>query len=310
MPAFFSHYRFGFHSYRELQMSFVKEAIVKHPHAFVLGCQGPDLFFYHIGNYNGNERDFAGRLHEENTATFLNSLFEKAYMRNDNNSERTQIEIAYATGFLAHYCLDSKAHPYIYSMVGTTKGNYYTGKHFALESDIDLRLLRKLDNSRPSDYDVENIVKLSKSEREVVAVLLSYAVTRSLYGAHLSVEKSKFILKEIEMAMALMKDKSGNKGKYAKIIEKKFLGYYLGSSLLYNDLSSGIKDCCNEEHMVWLNPFTDFLSTKSFFDLFDEAKEEYLFMLNMLVKVFEKERSYAEFSRLIGNRSYKTGLEL
>jgi len=310
MPAFFSHYRFGFYSYKELEISFVKEAIVKYPHAFVLGCQGPDLFFYHLGNYSGNERDFAGRLHEENTSTFLNSLFEKAYLRNANNSERSHIEIAYAAGFLAHYCLDVKVHPYVYSMVGITKGKFYTGKHFQFESDMDLRLLEKLDNSKPSDYDAAKIVALSQKERDVISVLLSYAVTKSLYGSHLSAEKCKIILKEIELAMMIMKDKSGKKGKYGEILEKKFLGYNLGTPLLYNDLCAGIRDCCNEEHVVWLNPFTDHLSTKSYFDLFDEAKDEYLFMLNMLVKVFERERDYSEFGRLIGNRSYKTGLEL
>lgn len=310
MPAFFSHYRFGFYSYKELETSFLKAAVVKHPHVFVLGCMGPDLFFYHLGNYTGNEKNFAKRLHEENTGEFLNYMFKKFLTASDKKSDKSQIELAYAVGFLAHYCLDTKAHPYVYSIVGTEKGKFYTGKHFQLESDIDLRVLEKFDNAKPSDYNISQIVSLMPKEREIVAHLLSNAVTKTLYGAHLSVEKSKIILKEIEAAMKIMQDKSGNKGKYAEFLENKILGYHFASPLLYNDLCAQIKNCCNEDHTVWLNPFTNHLTTQSFFDLFNEAKEEYVYMLKLFVNVVEKKKSYSEFTGLIGNRSYITGIAL
>lgn len=309
MPAFFSHYRFGFYCYKNLKNSFIKEAIARYPHAFVLGTQGPDLFFYHIGNYTGNEKNFAGRLHEENTGKFLNCLLKKAYLRNNNINTKSWIEIAYAAGFLAHYYLDCKTHPYVYSFVGTEKNNRVLGKHFELESDIDLRLLEKMDGKKPSDYNVSDMVTLSAIEREVISNQLSYAVTNCLYGSHLSAEVCKVIFREITIALRLMSDKNGAKGKYCELLETKIMGYHMATPLLYNDKCHDINDCCNENHTVWLNPFTNHLSTNSFFDLFDEAKMEYNMMINELVLVFERKKQYSELEKIIGNRSYKSGLE-
>lgn len=310
MPAFLSHYRFGFHCYKNLPVNFLKEAILAHPHVFVLGCQGPDLFFYHIGNYNGSEKNFSGRLHDENTGKFLLLLLEKAYLRNNNGCVESQIELAYAAGFLAHYYLDCKIHPYVYSFVGTNKSRMTLGKHFEFESDIDLRLLEKLDGKKPSDYNVQNIVKLSAMEKNVLSKQLSYAVTKALYGAHLSAEKCKFIFREIEAAMKLMYDNSGIKGKYCELFELKFIGYRLGSPLLFNDKCLNVKDCCNEKHMVWLNPFDNKLSDKSFFDLLFEAKDEYVSMIEVLVNVFSRREKISVLEKTIGNRSYKSGLEI
>lgn len=47
-------------------------------------------------------------------------------------------------GFLAHYCLDCNVHPYVYSIAGSDDDKLCTGRHFALESDIDLQVLKKV----------------------------------------------------------------------------------------------------------------------------------------------------------------------
>ena len=49
MPAFFSHYRFGLYGYKKMSGNYIKKSVKNHPHVFALGCQGPDLFFYHLG---------------------------------------------------------------------------------------------------------------------------------------------------------------------------------------------------------------------------------------------------------------------
>ena len=46
MPGFTTHYLFGLNSFRELEEPDLVSCIRKFPHAFCMGLQGPDIFFY------------------------------------------------------------------------------------------------------------------------------------------------------------------------------------------------------------------------------------------------------------------------
>lgn len=78
MPAFFSHYSFGLYGYKKMSGNYIKKSVKNHPHVFALGCQGPDLFFYHLGSYSSKDNNYGSRLHEENTGMFLRLLAKKA----------------------------------------------------------------------------------------------------------------------------------------------------------------------------------------------------------------------------------------
>lgn len=319
MPAFFSHYRFGLYGYKKMSGNYIKKSVKNHPHVFALGCQGPDLFFYHLGSYSSKDNNYGSRLHEENTGMFLRLLAKKAldaWKISESETENTQrkvvsqIQTAYAAGFLAHYCLDCNVHPYVYSIAGSDDDKLCTGRHFALESDIDLQVLKKFDNKRPSDYDASFIVSLNKTETQYVAEQLSYCATRALRGVHLSVYQCEAILKEIEIVLKVMKDSRGYKGTLGKNIEKKMYGFQFATPLLYNDLFCGNNDACNDQHQIWLNPFTQKLSDKSFYDLYDEAMTQYLDIVSDFSMAFIDEEYRERMFFAIGNRSYKTGMEI
>ena len=48
MPGFTTHYLFGLNSFRELEEPDLVSCIRKFPHAFCMGLQGPDIFFYYL----------------------------------------------------------------------------------------------------------------------------------------------------------------------------------------------------------------------------------------------------------------------
>lgn len=51
MPGFTTHYLFGLNSFRELEEPDLVSCIRKFPHAFCMGLQGPDIFFYYLPSY-------------------------------------------------------------------------------------------------------------------------------------------------------------------------------------------------------------------------------------------------------------------
>lgn len=308
MPAFFCHYRFGYHAFRDMTAGAVRDSIRRHPHVFALGCQGPDLFFYNLASYSGEGMNYGNRLHEENTGLFLRMLAETS-LRMDAGEER-ETAIAYTAGFLAHYCLDCNAHPFVYGMVGDHEGAYFTGRHFEFEADMDIRFLDQVDGRKPSDYDAAQIATLSRRERRVVAVQLARGVTRCLKGVHLTTSQCEKRLVEVVVLLRLMRDRSGWKGRTVGAVEKQLMGHQLMAPLFYNDLEHGSKDVCNESRQLWYNPFSDRLEDASFFDLMERAREEYLKIIAMYEDYLGGETGLGELAATIGNRSYKTGMDI
>lgn len=48
MPGFVTHYFFGLSCYRHIPSEELKHAIRSNRTAYLLGLQGPDIFFYHL----------------------------------------------------------------------------------------------------------------------------------------------------------------------------------------------------------------------------------------------------------------------
>ena len=51
MPGFATHYLFGVDAYKELTSRKISVHIARHHHAYALGLQGPDIFFYYLPSY-------------------------------------------------------------------------------------------------------------------------------------------------------------------------------------------------------------------------------------------------------------------
>ena len=109
MPGFTTHYLFGLNSFRELEEPDLVSCIRKFPHAFCMGLQGPDIFFYYLPSYVLEGHNIGALAHVRETSAFFQGLIES---RNQFSS-RTDLNIAeaYLIGFLGHYTLDTICHP-------------------------------------------------------------------------------------------------------------------------------------------------------------------------------------------------------
>jgi len=139
--------------------------------AYLFGSQGPDPL-YMLGIFplrlKSRPLPYGSMLHTARTGLFLVRLCALA-------KEKSEIEKAYAMGFLTHYALDSTVHPYVNTHSLDANGNYQSALHVRLENNWDALYSNRIGLSKTPDAQFEAVVN-AKPCWEVVAALLSNAM--------------------------------------------------------------------------------------------------------------------------------------
>lgn len=315
MPGFTTHYLFGQQSYQRLRPCGLKQTIQKYHTVFSLGLQGPDIFFYDILSFLSAKSNPGSIAHTADTKEFLQHLLEspKIFLQ----KKERDIAHAYILGFIGHYLLDTKCHPYVYAMTGygkRTKG--YIGRHICLEADIDTVLLWRCQRRLPSEFHQNETISLSKEQRTVVSAVLHYAFSKTYPGLKVTNRRIAQAIYAMRLSTKLLYDPSGLKKKLIRRIERIFPGYPLLSPLVPSDPPTAYKDPCNQRHRPWSNPWKSALkSTASFYELFETAQEEYVFTLNEIARFLSRKRSAKSEEKAeslllaaLGNLCYHSGL--
>lgn len=158
MPAFYAHERFGRLVLQQLG-GVPAEAAKHYASYFRIGLQGPDFLFYYKPWRLGNRVAAYGiRLHEQSARPFFVHAQQVA-----GAAGRGSAAYAYLLGFVCHYVLDSRCHPYVNAAMQVTGAG-----HLEIEEEFDKALLRK-DGEDPlrwpiADYipaDAETAAKVS-----------------------------------------------------------------------------------------------------------------------------------------------------
>jgi hypothetical protein len=107
-------------------------------HLYHLGCQGPDMLFYH--NFWPWQRDkkmtkLGSAMHSTQCGPFLMELMESVHGHRIDDPE-----VVYVLGFLMHHVLDRNMHPYVFYRSGFRKWDH---QHFEVAMDT-LIVRRKL----------------------------------------------------------------------------------------------------------------------------------------------------------------------
>ncbi len=157
MPDFWTHIISGQKVIKELEDDKLRNILRKEMNYFNFGCQGPDFLFFN--NFLPWEEESSGLkaaevLHQQITKEMLKELI--IYVKNifDNDSINEEIKkrmLAYTAGFLLHYSLDMKVHPFVYGHDG--EGD----RHKRIEMSLDIYIVKKewdtgADFLKPTDY--------------------------------------------------------------------------------------------------------------------------------------------------------------
>jgi len=272
-----------------------------------LGAQGPDPLYYNFFSKEHPEyRKYADLMHRKDTDKFFINMVE--YVK-DNLEKDTY---SFLVGFICHYCLDVKIHPYVYYNVGyfdknDSKTFPNRGLHLKFERSIDALLIEK-------DLGIKhNRFKLIKKHYPLNTApfstmkVMDYVIKETYGKEHggvmylISSQKMYWNLKHF------VRDRFGIK----KIIFKFFDLFNKDNNLFfadipfYNHLEN--YDFHNINKKSWYHPISNEEYNSSVIDIFDQANE-------MASEIIAEVSSYLfedttiDLQKLFANLSYNTGL--
>jgi hypothetical protein len=179
MPDFWTHILGGELVIKELKQENEQQylkMITDNQQLFNLGCQGPDIFFYNdfwpwIKEKRGPS--IGKKMHQKNVAKlFKTSLkFLKENQTDDNFSQL----FAYLSGFVVHYALDKRMHPFVYQQTNNFP------EHKKLEINMDTYFANKYWNKLAHQINPKPAINVGNNLPQII--IKYYATTlKQLYN--------------------------------------------------------------------------------------------------------------------------------
>lgn len=280
MPAIMTHDFFG----KEVYAVHAKAigASADERDAFLLGNQGPDPLFYLVLTMRMKPFFWlGGKMHHENPTKLLFALKESLGVLED---DEVSIGRAYAAGFLSHYTLDSSMHPLVYSqqfaicdagIVGLDRsdGNEV---HAEIEREFDeMVLFTKLGRTIASYKPYEEALRASDRVLAIIGKMYAYFCMVALHE-FVPVDMFPAAVKNFRTIQKLFYSPKSRKQGIANTVETRVLrrNHSFFKSMAHRDNPIVKSDFDNRLCRQWVNPFTGEVSSKSFWNIFDEAKEK------------------------------------
>lgn len=325
MPGFTSHHLFGQKIYKHLPESPLKDTIKKHLSVYMLGLQGPDIFFYNLPNLiKKGDKNLGSYMHANNTGAFFQNFVTTLSSYQDIEQE---IAVSYLCGFLCHYSLDTTCHPYIYYKSGylttySELSNEYYSQHRELETQIDTMLLQRYQHKLPSQFNKGNIANISSRECNILSDLLSFIINKTYENTQITSKAIKHTIHSIRYQCNFLDHKNSNRKKIISNIEEQAIGYPILSSIMPSDDYIDTNDCLNQSKKTWFIPWNPSEQyTDTFLDLFYYSYKKcnkilQLFnycIIDMTCNISSKSSILKDSSPMnnflqeIGNNSYHTG---
>lgn len=324
MPDILTHILQGEEVQKELQQQAEKgnilaleplSAIENRPDLFLLGTQGPDIFFYHgfwPWQWKKSLKKLGSILHLEKTGAFFVEGFR--YLRNmqvpSYDKDYTDI-LAYLCGCVCHYSLDRNAHPYIYRLAGfefsegRELGRCYA-KHQQLEVIIDCILMeRKKDKQAFS----EPIYRLLTVQGAFPAALSSFykQMIKNLYDMELQEKDIEKAYRDMRWGFRLIYDPHNIKKVLVKAINRMSKNFKLPRPLHPATLDRET-DFLNEKQQPWCHPLAqEEVSRSSFWDIMEQSSLEAVELI--LQGSLYLDRGSEDLKTVFRNLSYQSNKE-
>ena len=182
MPSGYAHYRFGTQIIPMLPAD-VRGPIVRHRALFDMGLHGPDfLFFHHF--FKKTELYHLGSMYHQKSGR---DFFTDACLHVKQHP--SEGAFAYLYGLLAHYCLDSHCHPFVYDVTDDT-----VLSHSELETEFDRFLMTLAGVKKPHEANISHHLRLKKEEYEIVAGFFPEATVKDVIRCIRSMALSQRLL--------------------------------------------------------------------------------------------------------------------
>lgn len=310
MPGYDTHYIFGLHSYRRMPQLNIKHCIEKEKGAYKLGLLGPDIFFYYATEIAAPRKNIGSVMHTSKTDIFMKNCIE--YISNSIGYHKS-VAISYFCGFLSHYVLDCNIHPYVYWMTDYLhKGKDYFEKHFSLETDIDILLLKTYLDKNPQDFFNNSELILHDYEKNIITDMLYYSIRNTYSNSRITKKGIKMAILSVQKEHKMLHLLSAKMKNAIGTIETAFVGQKYIAPLIPGGDDVKHPDPFNLAHSMWFNPWnTSISSTESVPDLLNKSREAFLeiiFLLDNFIEEPENDKVLNILMKAIGSKSYHSGL--
>lgn len=312
MPATITHAYFAEDLFNRFDDN-IKRRIDYDKKMLMMFSQSTDaLMFYNIYSvfpgkkYRALQLDF----HENNTNLFFSYLIN--YMKK-KKYYNDPFSLSFLYGFIAHFCLDSNCHPYVFYRTGkfvkNDKSTYkYKSLHTYMEAYIDNFYIKSRNyskNIKLSDFCFDE-KKFSKELNDVI----NYSFLKVFNVKNMDKIYYKSLIQMKRFISLFMFDKYGFKKKLYMFIDLftpksafclKSLSYHLDN---YEKL-----DYLNNNHKKWYYPVDKKISScESFLELYEKSLKECIFIIDNVNKYFFEDKKI-DIDSLFHNRSYVTGID-
>lgn len=291
MPAFATHEIFGQEAVDGIASDKLHQVVQHHLEVFRLGCQGPDIFFFHPVIRKGCHKiNMGSKLHKTEINRFFEEFLQELLLLRSRFGLDTGI--SYFLGFLSHYALDTHIHPYVYSKIGYEADNPDSASrtlpaHQRLEAIIDKKMLMAKRNCMPSAYYPDKRMQVTERELSVIAGLLSRTL-RKVYHIALHDTNIKLSYRSMRLAMRHIYDHTGTRRQRICAFESAVLCRPVIANMIVADTLPDRIDAMNIRGRVWRNPWNqDEAFDSSVWELYDNAVEQYQEYINVVEPVLQ-----------------------
>ncbi len=276
MPAIITHHLFGEEASHKLPegICFDEEELL----AFLLANQGPDPFYFCFTAPLLASRtchDFAEAMHASHELGALTAARDAVRHLPE---EDQGVGRAFVLGLLAHYLLDSEAHPFITSQVDAICGadvgleDAQEQVDALIQSDLDTWMLwcsrKQTINDTPA---WANLTRTPRTGR--IAGTIFSQVAWQIFGIKLRPERYEQSLHDYELLYHTIDPRGNLRGRVLAEAERLGTRYSLLDALAHTDQPSDECASANLACHPWRNPFDNSEHTTSFADIFYDTLE-------------------------------------
>ena len=306
MPGFITHY-LGGQSALETAGPSIRDYIAPMTPLFNLGTQGPDIFFYYISGFiTKRVRGIGTQMHNRDLGLFFMRLADT--LKDSKRPADREVIFAYTAGFLTHYAVDVRTHPYVFSQTHeppTPKIKEAT-RHRHFETSIDVLMLRH-HNRQPSDYKLWELISPEKLHMKMTAAAAGAAI-RQVYDRDIRIGDVYRAMSQMAKFTKHLQSKNGRRKRLLQRVEGMTVGSHIISALIHMQEVTDGCDYLNLKKAGWSPPWApDDTRTSSFPELFEAAVKDAAQMIQSLYDYMHNGLPRDRLAAVIMNRSLKTG---
>ena len=293
MPALLTHYLMAEEALEHAQLQFESP---KERQAYLLGAQGPDPYFFRTFTFDAHAAHlYAKSAHHNKIIEQFRAFYDALKLLKPND---VKLAKAYVYGFLAHYTLDSLAHPFVYAnqfslMDADDKLKGGANQvHAIIESDIDSSMLRRLRGYDVSLAYIKECLTLDDESLALIGRLHSY-VAKRVYEIDLDYREFEHSVKDMRTIYQLIEGDNSLGFKLLSGLEKRIKNFSMLKALSHRQANAQSDSHLNLDKQSWSNPFTRRSSNTNFVEIFEHSVIEYKTKLT----IFLSGNDYSELSK-------------